>query len=92
MLVPADLVLDEYDCLLCSGIPDQPVILGGAYTGSFPTYVIRVQIPAVGFDRVLRVVGATALPAGFAGIACFPFLSRFTYGNFGNPNQFGLEM
>ena len=22
----------------------------------------------------------------------FPFLSRFTYGNFGNPNQFGMEM
>lgn len=24
-----------------------PVMLGGAYTGSFPAYVLRIQIPAV---------------------------------------------
>ena len=24
-------------------------------------------------------------------IACFGFLNRFTYGNFGDPSQFGLE-
>jgi hypothetical protein len=27
----------------------------------------------------------------FDGIACFRFLNRFTYGNFGDPGQFGLE-
>ncbi|HUY31727.1 MAG TPA: hypothetical protein VMV69_03030 [Pirellulales bacterium] len=30
-------------------------------------------------------------PAGFDGVACFGFLNRFTYGNFGDPHQFGLE-
>lgn len=87
----AELILAESDCLLCGGIPDQPLALGGAYTGSFPSCVLRVQIPALAFDRSIRVVAAARLPAGFDGIACFPFLSRFTYGNFGDPNQFGLE-
>jgi len=32
-----------------------------------------------------------ALPPGFDGLACFCFLIRFTYGNFGDPGQFGLE-
>jgi hypothetical protein len=31
------------------------------------------------------------VPRPFDGIACFRFLNRFTYGNFGDPNQFGLE-
>lgn len=58
----------------------------------FPsTYLIRVQVPRLGFDRNVRVVGVPSLPAGFDGIACFRFLNRFTYGNFGDPSQFGLE-
>jgi len=32
-----------------------------------------------------------ALPPGFNGLACFGFVNRFTYGNFGDPSQFGLE-
>jgi hypothetical protein len=32
-----------------------------------------------------------ANPQGFEGIAGFRFLNRFTYGNFGNPAEFGLE-
>jgi len=32
-----------------------------------------------------------AFPPGFDGTACFGFLNRFTYGNFGDPGQFGLE-
>ena len=39
----------------------------------------------------LRVVGVPSVPPGFDGIACFPFLNRFTYGNFGDSGQFGLE-
>lgn len=65
--------------------------LGGAYTGTFPTYVIRVQLPPLGFDQTIRAVGVPATPAGFDGIAGFPFLNRFTYGNFGDPGRFGLE-
>jgi hypothetical protein len=86
-----ELILDEDDCLLCGGNPLQPVLLGGAYAGSFPTYGISVRIPALGFDQNLPVVGVPSVPAGFDGIACFAFLNRFTYGNFGDPNQFGLD-
>src|SRR5262245_38530072 len=86
-----DLILDEDDCLLCGGFPFPSVRLGGAYTGSFPVYELRVQIPALGFDQDVLVVGVNADPADFDGIACFGFLNRFTYGNFGDPGQFGLE-
>ncbi len=85
------LILDEDDCLLCGGNPLQPVMLGGAYVGSFPTYVIPVRLPALGFDQNLRAVGVPSVPTGFDGIACFGFLNRFTYSNFGDPSQFGLE-
>jgi hypothetical protein len=85
-----DLILDEDDCLLC-GYPLKPIRLGGAYAGSFPTYGLPVRVPSLGFDRKLRAVGVPSVPAGFDGIACFSFLNRFTYGNFGDPSQFGLE-
>jgi hypothetical protein len=51
-----------------------------------------VQLPALGFDARLRVVAVPHLPPGFDGVACFRFLNRFTYGNFGNSNAFGLEL
>lgn len=87
----ADLSLDEDDCLLCGGKPLQPIAVGGAYTGTLPTYGIMVRIPPLGFARNVRAVGVASTPAGFDGIACFRFLNRFTYGNFGDPGQFGLE-
>jgi hypothetical protein len=86
-----ELILDEDDCLLCGGNPLQPVLLGGAYTGSFPIYGISVRLPALGFDQNLRAVGVPSVPAGFDGIACFGSLNRFTYSNLGDPGQFGLE-
>ncbi len=88
---PFELILDEDDCLLCGGSPGASVVLGGAYVGAFPMYVLRVQLPVLGFDLPLRAVGVPSVPAGFDGIACFSFLSRFNYGNFRDPNQFGLE-
>jgi hypothetical protein len=87
-----DLILEEGDCLLCGGRPTSSVALGGAYAGSFPLFSLRVQIPALGFDRDLPVVGVPAAPRGFKGIAGFRFLNQFTYGNFGNPGEFGLEI
>jgi hypothetical protein len=86
-----ELLLDEQDCLLCGGVPLQPIFLGGAYSGSFPAYLLRVQVTALGFDQFLPVVGISRSPRGFDGIACFRFLNRFTYGNFGDPGGFGLE-
>lgn len=91
MLAPFDLLLDETDCLLCDGTVTQTVTLGGAYTSSYPVYLLRVQIPALQFDHDVLAVGVPTTPPGLDGIACFRFLNRFTYGNFGNPNRFGLE-
>ena len=85
------LILLEQDCLLCGGNPLGRVALGGAYTGSFPTYAVSVQLPALGFAQRLRVVAVPSPPRRFDGIACFGFLNRFTYGNLGNSGQFGLE-
>jgi hypothetical protein len=85
------LILAEDDCLRCGGSPLPPLILGGAYTGAFPTYSVPVRVPALGFDRDLRAVAVHSLLSGFDGIACFGFLNGFTYGNFGDPKQFGLE-
>lgn len=87
-----ELILDEHDCLLCGGNPLQPVTLGGAYTGSFPIYLLPIQVPALGFAQNVRAVGVPSVLAGFDGIACFSFLNRFHYGNFGNPGLFGLEL
>ena len=69
-----------------------PIPLGGAFTGSFPLYELRVRVPSLGFDRMLRAVGIPRMPVGFAGIAAFAFLNRFGYGNFADPDLFGLEL
>jgi hypothetical protein len=91
MTAAFDLILEESDCLLCGGQVQPPVVLSGAYAGSFPLYQLRVQITELGFDVPLHVVGVPTPPQGFEGIAAFRFLNRFTYGNFGNPAEFGLE-
>ncbi|MGH7136646.1 MAG: hypothetical protein ACREHD_12965 [Pirellulales bacterium] len=39
----------------------------------------------------VSAVGVPSPPAGFDGIGCFRFLNRFTYGNFADHGQFGLE-
>jgi hypothetical protein len=87
-----ELILEEHDCILFGGISSMSVVLGGAFKGTFPSYNIRAQIPQLGFDRMVRVVGIPSAPFGFDGVASFRFLNRFTYGNFGDPNQFGLEV
>ena len=86
-----DLILEDHECLRCGGYPMGFVNLGGAYKGSFPTYTLTVCLPALGFADALLVVGVPSVSTGFDGIACFNFLNRFTYGNFGDPGQFGLE-
>src|SRR2546430_14567422 len=57
-----ELILEESDCLLCGGQPQAPVVLGGAYSGSFPVYQLRVQIPELGFDAPVRIVGVPHNP------------------------------
>ncbi|MCE9530057.1 MAG: hypothetical protein K8T89_02800 [Planctomycetes bacterium] len=87
---PFEFVLDENDCVVYGGKRVVSVQLRGFYTGVFPLYRLRVQIPQLGFDRRIRVIGVPAVSA-LEGIACFRFLNRFTYGNFGDSSQFGLE-
>lgn len=87
-----ELLLDEQDCLLCGGSPLKSVVLGGAYVGAFPAYLLQVGIPVLGFNKAIPAIGLPSPPAGFDGIACFRFLSRFTYGNFGSASQFGVEI
>src|SRR5262245_42755499 len=86
-----ELILEESDCLHCGGKPSAPVGLGGAYAGQYPVYQLQVQLPELGFARAVRVVGVPTNPRGFEGIAAFHLLNRFTYGNFGNRKEFGLE-
>ena len=88
---PFELILDEDDCLLCGGMPGSSITLGGAYVGPYPGYDIAVQLPGLGFATNLRAVGVPSTPAGFDGIACFNFVNRFHYGNFGDTSLFGLE-
>lgn len=91
MFSPFDLLLEEADCLLCDGTFVQTVDLGGAYSNAYPIYLLRVEIPSLHFDHHLRAVGVPHVPPDLDGIACFLFLNRFTYGNFGNPLEFALE-
>jgi hypothetical protein len=48
-------------------------------------------VPGLGSAQDVLVVGIAAPPVGFDGVACFRFLNQFTYDNFGDPLQFGLE-
>jgi hypothetical protein len=86
-----EFLLEESDCLLCGGQALFATALRGAYAGSFTVYRLRVQIPTLGFDQPVRVVAVPVGLPGFDGLACFRFINRFGYGNFGNPTQFGLE-
>src|SRR5262245_43409246 len=86
-----ELILAESDCLLCGRDSGNRIGLGGAYTGSFPIYSLRVQVPELGFDGDVGVAGVPTTPVGFGRIASFRSLSRFTAGNFCDPGQFGLE-
>jgi hypothetical protein len=85
------LVLMETDCVSSKGVLVGEVQLGGAYSGQFRVYLVKIEIPLLGFADDVPVVGVPRVPHGFDGIAAFRFLNRFQYGNFGNPDQFGVE-
>jgi hypothetical protein len=88
-----ELILTVPDCRRFQIQRGPNVYLRGAYSGNFFTYMVRIEIPALGFaGRVTAVpVPAMQLPIGFDGLAAFSFLNRFTYGNFGHNDQFCLE-
>jgi hypothetical protein len=88
-----ELILSERDCRQCGVGIAGTVQLGGALTGRFATYWVNVQIVPVQFTSVCIAVAVpeAQLPLQVQGIACFRFLNRFAYGNFGDPTRFGLE-
>jgi hypothetical protein len=88
-----ELILSEADRRHFSVGSAGTLRLGGAFTGNFPAFWVTVSIPGLGFsDLCIAVaVSASALPHQLRGIACFRFLDRFTYGNFADPDLFGLE-
>ena len=92
MQAPFELILTDQDCLASNATLTTTIQLGGAFSGAFPLYSLRIQVPQIGFDRILQVVGVPIVLTGFDGLAGFRFLNRFTYGNFGDPDQFGLEV
>ena len=67
------------------------VAISGAYSGNHPAFSLIVEIPALSFRDQVVAVGVPYPPPDFDGIACFRFLNRFTYGNFGDKSAFGLE-
>jgi hypothetical protein len=87
---PFELILSESDCLTCGGNPGQPVVLRGAYAGAYSVCVVRVRLEELDFEQYVRAVAVPAVPPGVDGFACFRFLNRFTYGNFGDTDGFGL--
>ena len=86
-----ELLLSEADCQRSA---DNTLLgqvqLGRAYSGWFNVYLIEVRIPRLDFAAAVPVAGVPQGPDGFDGIACFKFLNRFQYGNFGDPDRFGL--
>lgn len=87
LYAPFELILRASDCQRYRGLRSSAdVALGGAIMGTYPIYAVRMEIPALSVARRVRVVAVsdTACPAGMDGIACFRFLSAFTYGNFGD--------
>ena len=53
------------ECLLCGGVLSYPVSLYGAFGGSFPVYMLRVQLPALNFDQVSAGRGRASVPCRF---------------------------
>ncbi len=49
-------------------------------------------MPGLNVEEPINVVAVPSAPQGFDGIACFRFLRRFNYGNFGDPDAFGLDV
>jgi hypothetical protein len=84
--------LTPADCRLCRGIVSHTVNLSRAYRGPHPVYVVRAEIPALGFRKAIWAVAVDSPPLGFDGSAGFRFLNQFTYGNFGDKTKFGLEL
>ena len=88
---PFELILLEKDCQHADVVMEGQVQLSGRYVGWFNVYSMAIQIPRLKFSHRVLVAGVPEVPVGFDGIACFKFLNRFHYGNFGDRDHFGFE-
>lgn len=90
---PFQVVLSEGDCKLNGSPKVDFVELTGAVLGGFPIYEVFIEITALNVAQLVKAVAVPAvqLPEGLDGIAAFRLLNSFTYGNFGNSAEFGLE-
>lgn len=88
-----DVILSDSDCQRFSRKRGGLVRLGGAIMGWFPIHMVWIEIPALAVARRVAAVAVLVpqMPTNLDGIAAFRFLNSFTYGNFGDANQSGLE-
>lgn len=88
-----DVVLSEADCLSLGAIPIVEESFTGAVSGTFSLYLTEAQIPKLRWQQCVFAVGVPSdmsLPTPLDGLASFHFLNQFHYGNFGDPERFGL--
>ena len=87
------LILTEEDCHLLQIAEATPVNLGGAFIGTFPTFVVEGTVEGLGESRLCVAVAVPSdeLPKNLDGIAGIRLLNSFRYGNFGDPDRFGLQ-
>lgn len=90
-LASFELILRELDCVRSGGVVIGDFQLEGAYSGTHVIYSVAVQIRSLSFADEVLAVRVHEVLSGFDGMACFRFLNRFHYGNFGDAALFGLE-
>lgn len=88
-----DVILSTDDCRLFGLNQVGLIHLEGAYSGDFPLVMARAAIPALQVicNLISVAIPSAQLRSGTDGLAGFRFLNSFHYGNFGNPEQFGME-
>lgn len=86
-----ELLLSEKDCRESAIKVIGQTNLTGAYAGLFDVFAVVIRIPKLKFDDTIAAVGVPYLPYRFDGIACFKFLNRFHYGNFGDTESLDLS-
>lgn len=91
---PFELVLGLADGLRFGSRVINTAHVGGAFQGQFPVRAVTIEIPQLQIKRQTNALIVPDLSAfsDFDGLAAFSFLNAFTYGNFGNPAEFGLEL
>lgn len=91
---PVEIVLSHGDIARFGMEESGSASVSGALQGRLQIYEVELQIPLLSVSRPVRALSAPAssLLMGLDGIAAFRFLNSFSFGNFGNAGEFGLEL